>query len=407
LGTTLANPTYAGPSDLTLLDKSISQLKDEQDPWRVTAISSAAMWMDRLSGCRDPILRVVRDAQAGGTIGQAINCILFLCQDDYLAGRWDDCLEFADEGARLCAEFDYNISAWVYWLYPAYIHACRGEYGVAEELCDRTLRWAIPRGFAIAVSAVHSVRGLAALSSGDFEESFRHFSAISVPGTLEPYAPLALWAMLDLVEASIRTKRHGEARAHVETMREVEVGDLSPRINLMAKASEALITADENAREAFERAMAIPGISQWPFSVARVELLYGERLRRLRSPAEARTHLSDALDRFQSLGANPWVERAATELRAAGQVSKRASSQTTPAPNVAGLTSQEMEIAALAATGLTNKQIAERLFLSHRTVESHLHRVFPKLGVTSRAGLRDALQQFQPSSQVQPEDEDV
>jgi DNA-binding CsgD family transcriptional regulator len=384
LGTTLANPTYASPHDLTLLDTSISHLRNEQDPWRVTAIGAAAMWMDRLSGCRDPILRVVRDARDGGSIGQAINCILFLCQDDYLAGRWEDCLAFADEGARLCVEFGYNVSAWVYWLYPAYIKACRGDYRGADELCDRTLQWAIPRGVGIAISAVHSVRALAALSSGDFEESFRHLSAISAPGTLEPYAPLALWTMLDLVEVSIRTKRYREARAHVETMREVVVRNLSPRTDLMATASEALITPDESARAVFERALEIPGIPQWPFSVARVQLLYGERLRRMRSPAEARTHLSEALDVFQSLGASPWVERATTELRATGQVTRRASSRT-------ALTPQEEEVARLAASGLTNKEIGERLYLSHRTVMAHLYRIFPELGITSRAALRDAL----------------
>ncbi len=117
-----------------------------------------------------------------------------------------------------------------------------------------------------------------------------------------------------------------------------------------------------------------------------MQLLYGERLQRVRSVRESRRQLEAATETFQRLGARPWVQRAANELRAAGQ--------TNSCPNLDGwdaLTPQENEIAQLAARGLSNKQIAQRLYLSHRTVGFHLYRVFPKFGVTSRAALRDAL----------------
>ena len=102
---------------------------------------------------------------------------------------------------------------------------------------------------------------------------------------------------------------------------------------------------------------------------------------------EARGQLSAALAIFERLRARPWVDRARAELRATGQTRPRASDNV-----LDRLTPQELEIVSLAASGLTNKQIAERLFLSHRTVGGHLHRAFPKLGVTTRAGLRDALE---------------
>ena len=101
---------------------------------------------------------------------------------------------------------------------------------------------------------------------------------------------------------------------------------------------------------------------------------------------EAREQLALAQQAFEQLGAAPWATRAAAELRAGGHVTPAA---TKGAPG--SLTAQEREIAMLAATGLTNKQIAERLFLSHRTVSTHLYQMFPKLGITSRAALRDAL----------------
>ena len=88
---------------------------------------------------------------------------------------------------------------------------------------------------------------------------------------------------------------------------------------------------------------------------------------------------------FERLGARPWEERAVLELRASGE------KISTPTVTVEGLTPQQLEIAQLAAQGLTNKQIGERLYLSPRTVGTHLYQLFPKLGITSRAALRDAL----------------
>ena len=136
----------------------------------------------------------------------------------------------------------------------------------------------------------------------------------------------------------------------------------------------------------FEKALSLPTVDLWPFDVARVRLAYGERLRRTRAATESRTHLQAALTAFRKLGAIPWAARAELELRATG-ASRSASS----APGVAALTPQELQIAGLAASGMTNKQIAERLYLSPRTVSGHLYQIFPKLGITTRAALRDAL----------------
>jgi DNA-binding NarL/FixJ family response regulator len=91
-----------------------------------------------------------------------------------------------------------------------------------------------------------------------------------------------------------------------------------------------------------------------------------------------------ALDGFRLLGARPWMDKAASELRAAGAATGRPASGSSFTP-------QQLEIAQLAARGLTNKQIGERLFLSHRTVATHLYQLYPKLGISSRAALSDAL----------------
>jgi DNA-binding NarL/FixJ family response regulator len=124
----------------------------------------------------------------------------------------------------------------------------------------------------------------------------------------------------------------------------------------------------------------------WPFDQARIQLAYGERLRRAKSTSAARGHLAAARDTFRRLGARPWMTRAGNELRATGLTLGNAHAE-----GPASLTPQQWQIAQLAAAGLTNKQIGERLYLSPRTVSTHLHQLFPKLGVTTRAALRDAL----------------
>jgi DNA-binding CsgD family transcriptional regulator len=155
----------------------------------------------------------------------------------------------------------------------------------------------------------------------------------------------------------------------------------------------ALVAAEPDDRKLFEEALAVAGASRWPFELARVHLAYGERLRRAKVPGEARTQLTAARDIFQRLRAEPWVRRARNELRATGLPAAHADA----VRSVDVLTPQQREIALLAAAGLTNKQIGDRLFLSPRTVGTHLYQLFPKLGVTSRAALRDALAEDQSS----------
>lgn len=190
---------------------------------------------------------------------------------------------------------------------------------------------------------------------------------------------------MDLVEAAVHTRRTAEAEAHVRAMRKAGVAALSPRLALLVAGSAALVAPDDGAVGCFEQALALPGAQDWPFDLARIRLAYGERLRRMRFVTEARAQLDAAAEVFEHLGARPWADRARGELRATRR------SRTGAKHGSVTLTAQEQEIAALAASGLTNKQIGERLHLSPRTVGSHLYQLFPKLGIASRAALRDAL----------------
>lgn len=162
---------------------------------------------------------------------------------------------------------------------------------------------------------------------------------------------------------------------------------MSARVATLIDRGRALLADPEHAEPFFQAALAQSAGEQWPFERAQTRLDYGEWLRRRRRIAEARPLLSAALETFQRLGARPWVERAQAELRAAGIEA------TDVVPSAfTELSPQQQQIVQLAARGLTNREIGEKLFLSPRTVGSHLYRVFPKLGITARSQLRDVLE---------------
>ena len=384
----IADPARtATPAALDQLDAAIAGLPGETDLVLIERVARAGTYVDRVPKCREALWRVVDSGRAGGAVATAINALMHLCVDAAFAGRWEESLRLAEEGLAFCSAHDYRLPAWPFRLGQALIAAARGETDRTRALTDEMTRWAAPRGVGgVELFAWHA-RTLAAMGRGDFEDAYRHVTLISPAGTLPSHVAYALWVLLDVVEAAVRTGRHAEAAAHVAAMRQAGVAAISPRLAAVTAASVAITapTADL-AAAGFEEALAVPGAAAWPFERARIQLAYGERLRRARAAVQAREHLLAAREVFQRLDARPWVIRADNELRAAGLGVSRT---TSTAPS--SLTAQEREIATLAAAGLTNKQIAERLFLSPRTVSAHLYRVFPKLGVASRAALYDAL----------------
>ncbi len=380
----VADPVRTAASALKKLDAAIADLTDEIDPVRIMRIANSCGFVDRYGPCRDALWRVVRDGREGRAVGSAITALILLGFDHFRTGQWDQARQLTDEALKLSEPHGYRILGGQ--LNLAVIAACRGDEDRTRELTNAMLQWAGPRGVRVARWNACYARGLAALGRGDFEEAYRQVSTISPAGTFASHVPYATWVMMDLVEAAMRTGRHVEAAAHITAIRAENVAALSSRVALLAAGAAAIAAPDEAATGLFEQALMIPGIDRWPFDLARVQLAYGERLRRTRATTVSRVHLTAALETFERLGARPWTIRAGHELRATGQTRSRSSMSASET-----LTAQEHEIAMLAAAGLTNKQIGEQLYLSHRTVGAHLHQVFRKLGITTRAALRDAL----------------
>src|SRR6516164_8951623 len=189
----------------------------------------------------------------------------------------------------------------------------------------------------------------------------------------------------DLAEAAVQSGHRDDAMALLAEMETLAGRTPSPQFRLAMHHARAVLANDAEAPELFEAALAAAA-GHSPLAMARMRLAFGEWLRRARRVKEARPLLQAAMEAFDALGVLPWSERARQELRAAGAAIPRRVPERREE-----LTPQELQIALMAAEGLTNREIGQKLYLSHRTVGSHLYRIYPKLDITSRFELRDAL----------------
>ena len=226
---------------------------------------------------------------------------------------------------------------------------------------------------------------LAALGAGRHADAFAHLRRIYDPADLAFHTHLRTWAVGELAEAAAHS---GNEHHALIAVRELErVADRAPAPMLLAglAGARAHLAGDEHA-EAHYLAGLGGELASYPRQRAALLLAYGAWLRRRRRVAESRAPLRAARDTFDALGILPWGQRARQELRASGEASGRRAPEARDE-----LTPQELQIAQMAAQGLSNREIGQTLHLSHRTVSSHLYRLFPKLGISSRAELRDAL----------------
>jgi DNA-binding CsgD family transcriptional regulator len=184
----------------------------------------------------------------------------------------------------------------------------------------------------------------------------------------------------NLVEAYVRLGRLDDARRSLERYREFGVRSSHVWSPAVARRCEGLLAGEDEYEAILTDALALHPDTD-PFGAARTRLHLGERLRRSGRRTEARRELRAALETFDALGARPWSERARSELRASGERLRR-----DPAA-AEELTPQELQIALHVAEGKTNRDVGAALFLSHKTVEFHLHRIYRKLGVSSRGEL--------------------
>ncbi|GGN07812.1 AAA family ATPase [Streptomyces fuscichromogenes] len=287
-----------------------------------------------------------------------------------------------EESRRLARETSQTMMYGLMTATAAKLAALRGEQDSALRLAGEAEEIGLPVGARPVLATASTARGLAALGAGRFEEAFGHFRRLHDPADPAFQVALRLTTVGDLVDAAAHCGRLADVLPVVAELEEVAAVTPAPVLHADLRLVRAVLAADEDAEPLFAAALGAE-LSAWPLTRARTHLVYGEWLRRRRRSVESRDHLRAARDMYDALGAIPWGEKARRELRAAGETSRRR------APDARDrLTAHELQIVQLAAEGLTNREIGQRLYLSHRTVSSHLHRIFPKLGVVSRAELR-------------------
>jgi DNA-binding CsgD family transcriptional regulator len=320
-----------------------------------------------------------------GTSGAVLSALGWASTD---AGRWDDALAVAREAADTAAAYKMDPVAASADLTTATVAALRGDRDQVEPLLERvraTLDLTTYRGFA--ARAWHAA-GLAALADGSYPAAWEQLRRLFAADGAPLHYHVSYLAVADLAAAAVRAEPQPEARALVASALARAPAQPGPRLAQLVARARGLLTGAAGAEVHFRAALGTPDGEAWPFERALLRLDYGEWLRRQRRINDARPVLSAALEVFRLLGAMPWSRRAEAELRATGVIVAEAPAGTGALDE---LTAQQREIVVLASRGLSNGEIADRLFLSPRTVETHLYRSYPKLGIAGRHQLRDLI----------------
>lgn len=379
----LVDDIGAGQRLRPLLPQLIEEFGDQ--PLVLMAMGFAAEAVAERGHALTCWLRVGNQARHSGSAADECESLRGSAQLFLMQGRLQAAAIAAENAMRMATDMNLPMTEGSAAAYLARALAWQGQPQRAREALDHARLTLAPDPSLLWNDDAHWAAGMAALCANDHAAAFGHLRTMSLHRTTRR------WAVADLAEAAAGCGQSELARPLVAEIA-TEARRLGTGLELMlARRAQALLAdSDDDADAGFRSALAVGEHADAALELARTHLLYGEWLRRQRRIVEARTHLSLALSAFDAAGAAPFVERAAAELRAAG-VSHAARVVHSAA---ADLTAQELQIAQLAASGLTNREIADRIYVSHKTVAAHLYKVFPKLGITSRSQLHAALGQL-------------
>lgn len=366
----------------------IEGLTPEQfvDPRDLFAVGSAtsATWADDLG---QPFLhRAIDEFRREGRLSSVAHADVFLAWLLLRRGDSRSAMTVAGEGVRLSQEtgqIRYLVAA---QLAESITVADRGGAQSAEALVVEAESVLVPMGANSLLSLAAFARGRLALAAGRFSEAFEHLRPLFDANHVGFQPFISGWAIADLAEAGMRVpENQATARESLTEWRPIAESSGSPYLASQIAYADAVLGDDDTAEDRFRHAIENAG-ADWADLRARAQLAYGGWLRRNRRSTESRPLLREAAQTLDALGRSEYAERARQELRASGETTRRRIPEAW-----AQLTPQELQIAQLAADGLTNREVGERLYLSHRTIGSHLYRLFPKLGITSRSQLAAAL----------------
>jgi DNA-binding CsgD family transcriptional regulator len=330
---------------------------------------------------REEALSLGSTGRDAGTVGLLPHYLLVAADAAYRLGEWAAARQDVDEAIAIAEESGQRGPLSIALVVRARLHAALGDEAEARAAAARGIEVAQPPRYGATAIWARAALGFLELGLGrsaaaiaELEEAGRLAGAAGLEDPLiVPWAP-------DLVEAYARAGRRDEARRAAASFAERSRATGVPLARALAERCVGEVCAGAFA-ERFEHAIELHREADAPFELARTLLAFGSRLHRARRRVEARKRLRAALELFESLGARPWAERTRAELRAAGAI-RRA-----PAADPDELTAQELRVARAVARGATNREVAAELFLSPKTIEFHLGRVYRKLRIRSRMEL--------------------
>jgi DNA-binding CsgD family transcriptional regulator/tetratricopeptide (TPR) repeat protein len=293
-------------------------------------------------------------------------------------GDWAGSDSATEEARRLAADTGQPIWSIGPIVNEARSAALQGDSRRALQLAAEAEQTPILQSLSLFLACAQLARGFALISAGRHAEAFDALRRIFNPADPAHHLREQFCGVMFVAEAGAHSDRREEARDIISDMEALAEITPSPLLTVHLLYARAVLADDGEAERLYHAGLAAD-LTRWPWVKGRIQFAYGAWLRRQRRVAESREPLRQALNVFTQIGARTWAEQAKTELRAAGD---RHTMSALATPEL--LTPQELQIARMAAHGLSNREIAQQLFLSPRTVASHLYRIFPKLNVTSR-----------------------
>jgi DNA-binding CsgD family transcriptional regulator/tetratricopeptide (TPR) repeat protein len=384
---------YAGRTGESIMAaESASELPGDADQLWLSPRSARGLLRlvdDELASARADLESAATTASRIGILNTAAFSFAYLARTEWVAGLWDDALLHAERAVAINVESDFGFMQSAVIGIAVLVPAGRGDWATADAYLKSMTEGDI--GYERSIVALGLARARIGEARGNPDEVIAALDPVRGFADRDAVDEPGFWPWQDLLaDALVAVGRIDEADGFLVPHEKLAAqrGRRTPIARLARSRGvlEAAAGRTENADAAFGRALAATDGLAVPFERARIELAAGRFLRRAGQRRRAADLLMAAQQRFTALGASPYLERCSAELAASGLTPTKRNGR-----DRAGLTSQELVVARLAAQGLSNREIADQLVVSIKTIEYHLRNAFGKLGVTSRRQLPDRL----------------
>jgi DNA-binding CsgD family transcriptional regulator len=323
--------------------------------------------------------------RAQGRLGVLVQVLVMRAWVAIAQGNWPSADILVAESDRLAQEVGQSWWQTGSLIGRAILCGLRGDTAAAERLVADAEKTAIAQGLNDLICMIAFTRGVIWLAAGRPAIALEHLTRVFDPSDPASHEAARFMSITYMADAAAQSGQRHVVAPILQELEQLADCTPSPTLHSGLVYARPLLAPDDEVEQLYD--IALKGdLRHHPFDHARLQLAYGAWLRRQRRVSESRAPLRAARQVFDALACVPWGERARQELRAAGEKSR----DRVPAARDR-LSAQELQIAQMAATGMTNPEIAQQLYLSPRTVSSHLYRLFPKLGITSRSELAGAI----------------